>query len=37
MAQAFKINIAIAAAKNCCPKHSVFGRIYADLLYMKKV
>lgn len=37
MAQAFKMNIAIAAAKNCCPKYSVFGRIYTDPLYMKKV
>lgn len=31
MAQALKINIATAAAKSCCPKYSVFGRIYADL------
>lgn len=37
MAQAFKMNVAIAAAKNCCPKYSVFARIYADLLHMKKV
>lgn len=36
MAQAFKINIATAAAKNCCRKYSVFSHIYADPLYMKK-